>query len=134
MGYGGLPNFTEYDSSGNVLLDAHARPSVQDFRTYLAPWSGAAGDEARRSPPRHAGSGTVTVEASWNGATDGRLVEGARRRVGDRRSSAVATAPQHGFETTITVHTSAPLSRGRRARARQARRWPPRARDRVAGG
>ena len=39
MGYGGLPNFTEYDSSGHVLLDAHARPDVQDFRTYLAPWS-----------------------------------------------------------------------------------------------
>jgi hypothetical protein len=40
MGYGGLPNFTEYDASGQVLLDATLGKSVQDFRTYLAPWSG----------------------------------------------------------------------------------------------
>ena len=68
MGYGGLPNFTEYNGAGQVLLDATLGPDVQDFRTYLAPWSGqpttAAGD---RRPGRR--RGRLTVEASWNGAT-----------------------------------------------------------------
>ena len=40
MGYGGLPNFTEYDSSGHVLLDGTLGKNVQSFRTYLSPWSG----------------------------------------------------------------------------------------------
>ena len=67
MGYGGLPNFTEYDAAGHVLFDATLGPGVQDYRTYLAPWSGqpktlpalAAQPPARRRD----------VEASWNGAT-----------------------------------------------------------------
>ncbi len=40
MGYGGLPNFTEYNAAGQVLLDGTLGKSVQDFRTYLSPWSG----------------------------------------------------------------------------------------------
>ena len=40
MGYGNLPNFTEYNSAGGVLLDGELGPNVQDFRTYLSPWSG----------------------------------------------------------------------------------------------
>ena len=40
MGYGNLPNFTEYNAAGEVLLDGTLGPNVQDFRTYLSPWSG----------------------------------------------------------------------------------------------
>ncbi len=47
MGYGGLPNFTEYDSAGHVLLDGTLGRNVQSFRTYLSPWSGHP-----TSPPR----------------------------------------------------------------------------------
>ena len=35
LGYGGLPNFTEFDSAGHVLFDATLGKNVQDFRTYL---------------------------------------------------------------------------------------------------
>ena len=58
MGYGGLPDFTEYDSSGHVLLDGSLGKNVQDFRTYLAPWSGPPGwrslglRQGRRAPAR----------------------------------------------------------------------------------
>jgi Arylsulfotransferase (ASST) len=38
MGYGGLPNITEYDASGHVLFDASFGKDVQNFRAYLAPW------------------------------------------------------------------------------------------------
>ena len=42
LGYGGLPNFTEFDGSGHVLLDGTLGRSVQSFRTYLSPWSATA--------------------------------------------------------------------------------------------
>ena len=67
MGYGGLPNFTEYDSSGHVLLDGTLGKNVQDFRTYLAPWSGHP-----REPP------SVVARPAGAGA-------GASRRAGTAR-------------------------------------------------
>jgi hypothetical protein len=106
MGYGGLPNFTEYTSSGAVLFDATLGRHVQDFRTFLAPWSGE--PKTQPSIAEQAGAaGSVTVEASWNGATgvsDWKLLAGSSPSA----LSTVATAPRSGFETTISAHTGAP--------------------------
>jgi hypothetical protein len=103
LGYGGLPNFTEFDSSGHMLLDGTLGKNVQDFRTYLSPWSGQP-----TSPPAvaaQAAGGGVTVEASWNGATDvasWQVLAGASAE----SLTPVASAPRQGFETTI--HLNAP--------------------------
>jgi hypothetical protein len=101
MGYGGLPNFTEYDSSGNVLLDGTLGPDVQDFRTFLSPWS-ATPTTSPQIAAQGDGSGGMNVEASWNGATS---VASWRVLAGPSPSSlaVVATAPKSGFETTIAV-------------------------------
>jgi len=105
MGYGGLPNFTEYSDAGAVLLDATLGPRVQNFRTFLAPWQG----EPKTAPAvaAQAGPGATTVEASWNGATD---VASWKVLAGSSPSSLapVTTAPRSGFETTIHAPTSAP--------------------------
>jgi hypothetical protein len=106
MGYGGLPNFTEYTGSGAVLCDATLGPNVQNFRTFLAPWSG----EPKTQPSiaaQTAGAGSVTVEASWNGAT---AVSSWKVLAGSSPNSlsTVASAPRSGFETTISAQTSAP--------------------------
>jgi hypothetical protein len=100
MGYGNLPNFTEYSASGAVLLDGTLGRGVQDFRTYLSPWSGHPS-----APPAIAatGSGTsVRVSTSWNGATE---VASWQFLAGESPSSlsVVATAPRSGFETSATV-------------------------------
>jgi hypothetical protein len=107
MGYGGLPNFTEFDNSGHVLFDATLGTDVQDFRTYLAPWS-ATPKTVPAVAAQAAGSGTVNVEASWNGAT---AVASWKVLAGSSASSltTVASAPKHGFETTIPAHTTGPL-------------------------
>jgi hypothetical protein len=78
---------------------------VQDYRTYLAPWSGQPATR-RRSPPSPRG-GRLTVEASWNGAT---AVASWRVLAGPSATSltAVTTAPRSGFETTISVATTEP--------------------------
>lgn len=106
LGYGGLPNFTEFDSSGHVLLDGTLGKDVQSFRTYLSPWSA--------TPPgrpslvvKAAGSGAASVAVSWNGATDvasWRVLAGASASA----LAPVATAARSGFQTTITAHTAGP--------------------------
>jgi hypothetical protein len=100
MGYGGLPNFTEYDPSGHVLLDGTLGKNVQSFRTYLQPWSGQA-----PGVPSVAVSGS-TVAVSWNGATNvasWRLLGGASAAT----LAPVASATKAGFQTTISVPAGA---------------------------
>ncbi|HTR88791.1 MAG TPA: arylsulfotransferase family protein [Solirubrobacteraceae bacterium] len=101
LGYGGLPNFTEFGEAGNVLLDGTLGRNVQDFRTYLAPWSGHP-----VTPPavaaRASGGGRLTVSASWNGATE---VASWQVLAGASPSSLapVASAPRSGFQTTVAI-------------------------------
>jgi Arylsulfotransferase (ASST) len=105
LGYGGLPNFTEFDSSGHVLLDGTLGRNVQDFRTYLSPWSAqpttAPAIAVRGEPTR------ATIEASWNGATavaSWQVLAGASAE----SLAPVLTVPRHGFETTIHVNVAGP--------------------------
>jgi len=107
MGYGGLPNFTEYDDSGGVLLDGTLGKGVQDFRTYLDAWSGQPLTKPSVAA-QASGAGAVTVEASWNGATAvsaWEILAGASAT----SLSEVAKFASTGFETQATVHTSAPM-------------------------
>jgi hypothetical protein len=105
MGYGGLPNFTEYSASGEVLFDATLGRHVQDFRTFLAPWT-AQPKTAPAIAAQASGTTGMNVEASWNGAT---TVSAWKVLAGSSASSlaAVTTAAKHGFETTIAVPTRA---------------------------
>ena len=106
MGYGPLPDFVEFSPSGSVLLAGELGRNVQDFRTYFASWSGHPTTRPAIAAQRGAG-GAVTVEATWNGATN---VASWKVLAGTSASSLsmVATAPKHGFETTIGLHTAAP--------------------------
>lgn len=106
MGYGRLPNFTEYSPSGQVIFDATLGREVQDFRTYFAPWSA----QAPGSPAVLAktADGGLEVSVSWNGAT-----QVASWRVLAGASSAslapLASAPRSGFQTNITVPSKGPV-------------------------
>jgi hypothetical protein len=100
LGYGRLPNLTEFDPAGQVLLDATLGRDVQNYSSSLSPWRGQPTDPPSLSV--QSTSGGMTVEASWNGATD---VASWRVLAGTSpgRLAAVAAAPHAGFETTITV-------------------------------
>jgi hypothetical protein len=106
MGYGGLPNFTEYDSAGHVLLDGTLGKNVQNFRTYLSPWSASAPGRPTVLA-KAAGAGSASVAVSWNGATN---VASWRVLTGSSASSLapVASAAKAGFQTTITASTAGP--------------------------
>jgi hypothetical protein len=98
MGYGGLPNFTEYNSTGQVLLDGTLGKNVQDFRTYLSTWQG----QAPGAPAVAVASGGASVAVSWNGATE---VSSWRVLAGASPSALapVADAARAGFQTTIAL-------------------------------
>jgi len=106
LGYGRLPNFTEFDSAGRVLLDGTLGHNVQSFKTTLSPWRGTPS-----TPPsvelQPAQAGGVTVAVSWNGATDvaaWRVLAGASPGA----LSPSATAAKTGFETTIVAPVAGP--------------------------
>jgi hypothetical protein len=106
MGYGGLPNFTEYNSSGQVLLDGTLGKNVQSFRTYLYPWSGHAPGAPSVVATPGAG-GTIAVSVSWNGATE---VASWQVLAGPSPSALapVTSAAKSGFQTTIAAPAAGP--------------------------
>ena len=105
VGWGGLPNFTEFNAQGAVVYDAQLPAGEFSYRVYRLPWAGQP-----LTPPavvaRTSGS-TSTVYASWNGATtvaSWQLLTGG----GSGHMTAVSTTPRSGFETTIPA-PSAPF-------------------------
>jgi len=105
MGYGGLPDFTEYDASGHVLLDGTLGKNVQNFRTYLAAWTGhPTGAPAVSVKPS---AGGLSVSVSWNGATEiasWRVLEGSS----PSSLAPVASGAKSGFQTIIRAPATAP--------------------------
>ncbi len=106
LGYGRLPNFTEFDASGHVVLDGTLGKNVQNFNSFLAPWSGQP-TTAPSLAAQSGGAGTIVAAASWNGATE---VASWRVLAGPAPSALapVATAAKAGFQTAITVHAAGP--------------------------
>ncbi len=101
VGWGQLPDFSEFSAGGELLFDAHLPPHSQSYRSFRFAWTGT---------PAHAPAFTVqpgspgpgTVYASWNGAT---LVNSWSVSAGASPSSLqpVAEAPRSGFETAIAL-------------------------------
>ncbi|HEY2571264.1 MAG TPA: arylsulfotransferase family protein, partial [Solirubrobacteraceae bacterium] len=106
LGYGRLPNFTEFDASGHVVLDGTLGRNVQNFKTFLSPWEGHP-TTAPAVLAHSAGAGAISVASSWNGATN---VSSWRVLAGSSPSALapVATAAKAGFQTTLTAHTAGP--------------------------
>jgi hypothetical protein len=106
LGYGRLPNFTEFDSSGHVLFDATLGKQVQNFKTFLAPWSAQPTTvPAVQATPN--GAGALSVAVSWNGATavaSWRVLAGASPST----LAPVITSAKSGFQTAIAAPGTGP--------------------------
>jgi hypothetical protein len=105
VGWGEQPYFTELSPSGQVLFDAHLPTPGQSYRAYRFPWNATPA-----APPaiavRPTGTATVTVYATWNGATG---VSGWRILGGATPAtlSPLVTAARTGFETAIPLQSTA---------------------------
>ncbi|HEV7585574.1 MAG TPA: arylsulfotransferase family protein [Solirubrobacteraceae bacterium] len=116
VGWGGLPNMTEFDSHGQIVYDAQLPAGEFSYRSYRLPWAAQptqppavlARSEPAKAPACPPGLTCpsprmmVTVYASWNGATTV-----AFWQVLAGKSAAhlkpVARKPKTGFETAIQV-------------------------------
>ena len=100
VGWGGLPNFTEYGADGQIAYDAQFPSGENSYRVYREPWAAQPSE-----PPALAAStsgASTTAYASWNGATtvaSWQLLAGASAS----HLSVVSASPRLGFETTLTT-------------------------------
>ena len=100
VGWGEVPDFSEFSPTGQLLFDAHLPPGDQSYRDLRFAWTGI--PATRPAISVLAAHGTGTVYASWNGAT---LVASWRVLVGGtgRSLKPVAQAARSGFESAITL-------------------------------
>lgn len=105
IGWGGLPNVTEFDAHGQIVFDGHFPAKVNSYRAFRKTWAGEPVDiPSLAIVPGPPGNGTAY--ASWNGATQ---VASWRLLAGKNASSLapVATVPRGGFETPMALPAGA---------------------------
>ncbi len=104
VGWGGLPNLTEFNAQGEVLYDAQLPAGENSYRVYRLPWSGQPSEPPAISA--RAGGSATAVYVSWNGATtvgSWQLLTGTSAA----HLVPVSTTPRSGFETTIPAPSAA---------------------------
>ena len=104
IGWGGLPNLTEFDVHGQIVYDAQLPAGENSYRIYRLPWAGQ--PTAAPAVAATTAGATTTVYASWNGATtvaSWQLLAGADAA----HLNPVAIVPRSGFETTLTTPAAA---------------------------
>jgi hypothetical protein len=104
LGWGGLPNLTEFNAQGQMIFDAQLPHGDTTYRVYREPWSAQPSD-APAIAARTRGA-TAAVYASWNGATDvaaWQLLSGTAAG----HLTPVSRTPKSGFETVIPASPAA---------------------------
>ncbi len=102
VGYGGLPEISEYSEDGALLFDAHEPFDMAFYRAFRYAWSARPADPpAVLASLNDTGEETI-VHASWNGATE---VASWRVLAGKQAGSLAVqtTMPASGFESSTTL-------------------------------
>ncbi len=103
VGWGNAPFMSEFSRSGQLIFDAAFPAPDMTYRAYVQHWVGLP-LSSPSGAARRRGS-TTTVYASWNGAT--RLSSWRVLAIQGAVSKVLAQSPKRGFETAITLHTTA---------------------------
>jgi hypothetical protein len=105
VGFGAAPFFSEFSPGGRLLYDASLPQDDGSYRAYRFGWK-ATPNTRPRIAARSTDPSTVSVYATWNGATNvARWEVLAGQSAQSLRS--VASKRKHGFETRIDVPSSA---------------------------
>jgi hypothetical protein len=102
VGWGGVPQISEYTQGGALLFDAHLPYPMIFYRAYRHPWSGRPATPPSIVATLNNTNEETIVYASWNGATE---VASWRILTGPSSQSLQSqqTVPSSGFETTAIV-------------------------------
>jgi hypothetical protein len=101
IGWGQVPDFSEFSPTGALLFDAHLPAAEQSYRAFRLPWSATPVHAPAFAVQAAPGAGR-TLYVSWNGATGvaaWRVLSGA----GTDSMRPLAQAPRTGFETAIAL-------------------------------
>lgn len=106
VGWGQVPDFSEFNAAGALLFDAHFPAQTQSYRALRFAWTGTPAHAPDFALVRSGHGGAATLYASWNGATG---VSAWRVLAGARTSSLnpVAEVARTGFETSIALPAAA---------------------------
>lgn len=107
VGWGSEPIFSEFDADGELLFDAALQAGTDSYRAFRFPWTGHPDDEPTVAAERGSGEETVTLYASYNGASEVAEWE-VLAGTGPDRLRQVGSSPRDGFETTIEARTAEP--------------------------
>jgi arylsulfotransferase ASST len=107
LGWGQLPNFSEFGPAGQLLFDAHFPVHTQSYRSFRFAWTGTPSHPPKLVVAPPLAGGAETVYASWNGAT---LVSSWTVLAGasPAQLQPVAQAPRSGFETALALPAATP--------------------------
>jgi hypothetical protein len=100
VGWGEVPDFSEFSPTGQLLFDAHFPDGDQSYRDLRFPWTGT--PAIRPAFSLSSTHRARTVYASWNGATlvaSWRVLTGAHPHT----MKPVAEVARSGFETAIAL-------------------------------
>ena len=101
VGFGSQRWFSEYDADGKLVFDGRIAAGNDTYRAYRFQWTGTP-DSRPRIVARRGTGDSMTVRASWNGATGvtrWQLLAGSAPNA----LTPVTTVGSAGFETTITA-------------------------------
>jgi hypothetical protein len=102
VGYGGVPEISEYAPDGSLLFDSHLSYDLTFYRAFRFPWSARPTEPPAAIANLNNTAEETIVHMSWNGATG---VAAWRVLAGPGRGSlqARATVPATGFESAMTL-------------------------------
>jgi hypothetical protein len=102
VGYGAVPEISEYTGDGSLLLDAHLPFDMTFYRAFRHPWSGRPSSPPVVLANLNNTSEETIVHASWNGATE---VASWRVLAGEHPSSlrVQSTVGATGFESSTIL-------------------------------
>ncbi len=104
VGYGGVPQISEYSPAGALLLDAHLAYDMASYRSYRYPWSATPTYPPSVLAGLNSSSEETIVHASWNGAT----TVSSWQVLAGKSAHALARAgamPATGFESSLILPT-----------------------------
>ena len=104
IGWGEVPDVSEFSADGRLLFDAHLPAADESYRAFRFSWAATPVHPPAFAVQRPRGAPAV-VYVSWNGATN---VAAWRVLAGPRPDALapVAEAPRTGFETAIALPAS----------------------------
>jgi len=102
VGWGAVPEVSEFAANGSLLFDAHLPPGMSSYRAFRFPWQGHPLTAPAVSARILSTGDSTAVFASWNGASE---IASWRVLAGSAPSSLKpqATMPDSGFESSITL-------------------------------